>query len=345
MRSHTVSPAKAQMCRTRHRKPTRKQLKKAAEDLDQAEVEALRLGASVLSEGIRDDRLGGTFDELDVPEEPDALKTPADDGDEAPVPRFLEEDAKLDDAMVVLQREAERRKTILKDAYPFRLDRNRLEYVESKTLVYEFCLAIVNAANLSKKPYDDLPIGFERLAADVVKTFLGPGSKGIRVGWPPRGDRPTRFKQVVDGFHIDTNEWVWQAHPDYPEDPDPRDVKDAGLDFVVLRVFGDKREGHLCILGQCACGKNWPTKLRDTEVGKLERRWIRTISWAPPVRVFTTPHHIADPEMMRKANEEGGLTLDRARLVLVAETCYDFVAMRNELVRLIKLVVPGFSAA
>ena len=127
------------------------------------------------------------------------------------------------------------------------------------------------------------------------------------------------------------------------------DVKDAGLDFVVWKAMPDGRKGHLFLLGQCACGDDWEEKLHDIDVDALTQSWIRPLSVAAPVRVFATPHHIPNETHFADVNQRGGLTLDRARIVLIAETLdhRDFIKQttKDPFAELVRLVIPGFQGA
>ena len=180
----------------------------------------------------------------------------------------------MNDAAGTVAEEFIRRERLMGDAYPFSLGGNTLTYRQSKSLVYEFCLAVCMSPSLSKKPFTTiLPPAFERLSRDVLKCFLGPGSNGYRTGWPSDGfgDRPIRFKAVVEELHRLTGEWVWSPAPGRSNDPSHTAVKDEGLDVVVWKKIGDDRKGHMFLLGQCACGQDWTEKFNQVNVRALER--------------------------------------------------------------------------
>jgi hypothetical protein len=189
--------------------------------------------------------------------------------------------------------------------------------------VYEFCLAITQSPSITSGKFKELPRAFECLARDVLVSFLGDGAEGLRTGWPPSIDlRPTRFKAVVKHLHQRVNaptDWTWRPYPSLPNDPSPTDVKDQGIDFVVWKSMLDGRDGHLFLLGQCACGDDWDQKFYDITAESLSQ-WINPISTASFLRVFTTPHHIPNDAYFSEVNVNAGLTLDRARLTRLAES-------------------------
>lgn len=283
----------------------RKSDQRAAANADQTEFHAICYGTSNFESGVFDERIAGAMDEFDVP-------------DPIGVEDWAEEDTRYDTAADSIGNEIQRRRNCLGEFYPFRLNGNTIEYLGSYTLVYEFCLAISQAPTVSLGEFAQLPPAFERLARDVAVELLGPGAAGYRTGWPPSGDRPQRFRDVVNRLNELTGEWHWLPVPGKPNDPSHIHVKDEGLDFVAWKRIQDGRAGAIFLLGQCACGDDWPQKGGDVDIGRL-MDWVRPISATAPLRVFTTPYHIANDEFFSSFNGRAGLTLDRSRITLIAE--------------------------
>lgn len=169
----------------------------------------------------------------------------------------------------------------------------------------------------------------------------------MRTGWPsdPGEPRPARFRQVVERLHELTGEWVWSPDPTLPDDPDPRDVKDEGLDIFVWKEVPDKRPGKLFVLGQCACGNDYPTKFHDIDANfeKL-KKWVKPLSYATPLRAFATPRHIPNGAYFADVNHQAGLTFDRARIALLAEGEGENLQRqaRNLYAGLIRIVISSF---
>jgi hypothetical protein len=262
----------------------------------------------------------------------------------------------LDNAVSDIGIEIRRRRHILNSAYPFQIEGNRLVYQPSRTLVYEFCLAVSQSPSLNEGAFAELPVAFERLARDVLVCFLGSGAEGVRTGWPPDefDPRPPRLKQVISSLSRrmgeSTGEWKWSPEAGLPDDPEPKDRKDEGLDFVVWKAFPDGRAGRVCLLGQCACGNDYPTKFNDIEADfRTLSRWVRPMSCAWPLRVFTTPRHIPNDIYFRTVNEDAGLTLDRSRITMIAESnsAREYVVGRAKKPYgdMIRLVIGGFEDA
>ncbi|NLX60451.1 MAG: hypothetical protein GXY74_15350 [Phycisphaerae bacterium] len=327
-----------------HSWESRRQDDRIATNADQAEFWAIRYGASNIEAGTFDDRVAGALDDYEVidPRTPVAHEQW----------NWARDDMALDNATSDIGVELRRRQSILAEAHPFSLEGNRLIHRRSRTLAYEFCLAVAQATSLSEGDYRRLPIAFERLVRDILVCFLGPGAKGLRTGWPADDyePRPTRFKEVIRALYEMTGEWVWSPEHDLPDDPDPKDVKDEGLDVVVWKEVPDRRPGRLFLLVQCACGNDYATKFSDLDA-QFERlsKWIKPISCVCPVRVFSTPRHIPNDPYFRDVNKRAGLALDRSRIALLAESDAGRKCLlgqkREPLENLISLVIDGFQAA
>lgn len=287
---------------------SRKTDQRTARDADQTEFLAIRSGSSPLDEGSRDDRIADAMDDFG------AL-------DEASNARFIVEDSRIEDAGNQISDELDRRVRLMGDAYPFRIDSGALKYAGSKTLAYELCLSVSLAPTLSKEPYNVLPVSFERLARDAAKCFLGPGAEAFRTGWPRSGEPSveSRFSTVAAHMNRLTQEWIWGPHNDLPDDPEHTDLKDCGIDFAAWKKLPDHRRGILFALGQCACGDDWDSKFSDLDPNLIEKKWFDRFCFASPMRMFALPHHIANERYFEDVNLSAGLTLDRARIAMIAE--------------------------
>ncbi|MCR9116442.1 MAG: hypothetical protein NXI22_05750, partial [bacterium] len=258
----------------------RRQDNRTADNADQTEFSAMSYGRATLDSGTLDDRIAEALDDFETT---DPIGTE----------EWSNTDLRIENAVGELGLELERRKRILGKAYPFELTKGQLVYSGSKSLAYELCLAISQSPGLSGGEFKKLPVAFERLMLDLVLRFLGEGSVGRRTGWPPEGDRPARFKSLVAELHNETNEWRWSPDHGFPDDPSSQQIKDAGLDFVAWKQVQDSRVGRLFVVGQCACGNDFETKLQDIDKGLVKLgQWIKPVCFATPVRAFCTPRHI-----------------------------------------------------
>lgn len=319
----------------KNRGPSRTTQDQAAENADDLELEAMRNGFAPFDRGLFDDRVAGRIEEdYPVPES-------------QPLPEWASRDESLDFGVAAQVDELHRRKQLLGGCYPFEIKDGFLKYTGSKTLTYEFCLCICNARSITVGKWVTLPRTFERLVGKAVAVFLGPRGEWYRSGWPPDGDRPERIKDTVDHLHQRTREWIWGALPELGSDPGPRTVKDGGIDLVVWRPFGDDRVGSLFLLGQCACGNDWGTKLSDLKPQVFEDKWLRKMTYCGQLRFMAIPHHVPALEQWSSCCLEAGILLDRIRLTLLAEehdTAFNASpASSVDLLELIRFVVPEFA--
>jgi len=304
-----------------------------SDNADQTEFNALAYGKSNLDAGTFDDRIAGALEDYEIS-----------------VPIFIATwagtDVAIDSAVSDIGVELKRRANVLGDCYPFQCHGNKLSYKSSTTLVYEFCLAISQAQSLSQGDFKKLPVAFERLMRDLTISFLGNDTMGLRTGWPAEGDRTTNFKGVIEKLSEMTDEWHWSPDHGLPDDPSHQQVKDEGLDFVVWKDFGDGRSGKLFVLGQCACGNDWETKLHDIDADFVKLgKWVKPISYAKPYRMFCIPRHIPNIAYFKQVNKEAGLTFDRTRITLLADKArnsFQEASTRKNYASLIQIVVSGF---
>jgi hypothetical protein len=312
---------------------TRRHDARIGENADQTEFSALSYGKTNLEAGTFDDRIAAALDDYEV-------------SDPISVPPWANSDLVFDNAVSDIGIELRRRASVLQDNYPFSLDGNQLIYKSSSTLVYELCLAISQAQSLNQGDFKKLPVAFERLMKDLMVWFIGENTQGMRTGWPPDEDRPTKFKELVSKLNNLTGEWIWSPDFGLPDDPTHQQVKDEGLDFVVWKDVGDNRAGKLFFLGQCACGNDWESKFHDidAEFAKLAK-WLNPISFAKPSRLFCVPRHIPNDKYFAQVNREAGLTLDRSRISLLASRAGEWLTeeeVRDKFQSLIKIVISGF---
>ncbi len=288
----------------------RHELMAIAKNADQTELQAMRFGNAPISTGSDDEKAAGVLD---------------DDMDEQAAPNEGEWEASeevREEADGATYSELEERSRLLGEHYPFEIDGASLKYKgHTNTGVYEFCLATSLAETVVKKPFNRMAMWFELVAAEIAREYLGAGAESIRTGWPShdKNERPVRFKAMVDKVSNLSGEWFWSPNRGESDDPHHRTVKDEGVDFVVWKKFPDTRLGKLYLLGQCACGNDWDTKLSDLSDSKF-KRWFRDRpTVAPYMKVFAVPRHITREGIFEHANSSAGIVFDRVRLTSIAE--------------------------
>ncbi len=278
---------------------------RAISSADQVEMLAIRYGTAVADAGAYDERLSGELDDLEIG---------APEADEF----WSKQDVSLDDEVGGITTELSRRADSMGAAYPFRIDGGTVTYLPSDTGFYEYCLAISQTPSLTTKPFTALPRSFERVVANLIQIHLGDSWKSLHTGHPRDAAVGTTFYKAMKTVSAVTSrdrEWRWDPDPRWP--PKPGIGGDGGMDFIVWRPAPDGRIGQLYVVGQCACGNDWPTKFHDLRPEKLQK-WMRVVSEVPYTRCFTTPFLLSDGNFAA-AHNEAGWVLDRMRLTFMAE--------------------------
>lgn len=286
----------------------------AAHDADQAERRAMLSGIASVEEAGFDERISG---ETENEMSPSTLDEPD----------WEQRDTQTENLVGGALEELERRQMMMGQIYPFDLKDGGLEYRGSATGIYEFCLSATlnvtgKVANLPRPT-----VVFEWLARDILKLYIGRGSQGFRTGWPSDKleNRGRGTLQLFKQLNELSGAFEWKPKSYLPAHPKPRHLKDAGLDVVVWKPFPDDRGCCLFALGQCACGRtDWQNKLEDLSLKRL-RNWFEDPTAAEPLRCFLVPFHIPNRAHLHEVSSYAGVTLDRARLAMLAEQDQDAI--------------------
>ncbi|HLL90841.1 MAG TPA: hypothetical protein VK324_16185 [Tepidisphaeraceae bacterium] len=252
--------------------------------------------------------------------------------------------------------ELKRRAALPGGSYPFQLVSNSLEYAPSKTLAYEFCLAVSRAATLTEGEHVRLPRNFERLSAIVARLYLGSGAEAVRIGWPSDNEDPAPHpKTFIDRIALlrarsTPGSGEWELEPEEGFESSADNAKDHGMDFVAWKSFPDQRIGRLTIIGQCACGKNDQGDDRKAQELNFDsvKLLLRRLTWPNPIRAFASPFHVPEPERFKALHALPNLVFDRARIAAVCEGEPNdsvLAEMRPRLAELISLAVERFKLA
>lgn len=282
---------------------------RAGNDADQVEARALLTGAAVIDVGIFDQRLA---EALEPEEFEPGLAGMADE--EPGFERWHEQDLGVEGSVSAISDEIIRRAGVLEAAYPFELTRNTLRYVGKGTGIYEYCLGICLAPNVTTGEYVRLPRSFERIVAILLKLYLGANAESLHTGAPRDPEVGKNWRAAMATLEAQSGEWHWSPEEGFPEEPTVGG--DAGMDFVVWKGAPDARPGHLYIVGQCACGGDWASKLDELNLEVLGS-WFRPISKLAPVRAFATPFMLSEGNFL-VAHKRAGWVLDRGRIVGMA---------------------------
>jgi hypothetical protein len=273
---------------------------------DQVEFGAMRFISSVIDDAARDEIFSGELDD-------EAEIESSVEGDRH---AWQQQDLAQEELVGSTLLEIKRRAEILGQHYPFEVIKNKLEYRSSSTGFYEFCLATACAPSITIKPYVVFPRIFERTVTGLVREYFGPHCSALHTGWPRTPKK--RFKETMSRLAENKYEWVWSPEHGLDDDPPYVVVKDESVDFIITSRLMDQRPGNLYILGQCACGDDWDSKLEEPDLPRI-RKWFSPPWIIPPIRAFTTPFVLGDETLREAARRSQSIVFDRIRLTLISE--------------------------
>lgn len=279
------------------------------QNADEAEWSAALRGSGHISQGTRDEMMSeASLERGDPPIPGDFYMTreAADEGLQAAILEIINE-----------------RKQLLGDiGYPFELQGNSLVFRGNESHPYLALLTLCQLPSVSSSQYKAAPVAFEYLSMIAARALLGTRSKGWRFGWPRDNHHHLKVadaaKELKRRAGRDEDAWNWEPAPSKPVNPNTRDLKDAGMDFVAWLPWDDFGPGQLHLVGQCACGNDWKWKKHDLNLDKLGE-WMR-LPHPRPVRALFTPRHLALPTL-RDASSEAGLVFDRIRITQAIVNC------------------------
>lgn len=146
---------------------------------------------------------------------------------------------------------------------------------------------------------------FEQCVCELVQGLL---PSTMRIGHPRRPPVPSSFRDAFVDYVKQIDEQVVA--------PPPATDNDLKMDVVAWRTFEDGRGGYVHLIGQCATGADWDTKLDELNLDVIADH----VNWTVrPMRFFATPHVVAAPHM-RRVSKRAGLVLDRPRLLELERT-------------------------
>lgn len=231
---------------------------------------------------------------------------------------------KLEDAWTELKW---RMQTLGKSS-PITLNKNRLDRVVSswqEAPAHSFCMLLSmpelykNWSNQLMKDYSVQGELFELLSKESIESKFYGWSVSL-TGWSK--NKPENLPNVVESVARLINEPIgdlktWSTGHE----------KEAGLDLICLKEFGDSRSGLPTFFFQCASGENWKEKLKTPDLS-IWRRFIKFSVQELPRKGFTLPYALSDEDFLRTANRTEGLLLDRYRLIAMPESPPNWVSSK-----------------
>jgi hypothetical protein len=220
------------------------------------------------------------------------------------VTTIAREDANLSAADVM--DELQRRSRLMGKLWPLQLDGSEnivsLRSRPPARVLYTFFAALGLRQGITNHGRELFESCVSELSAGLT------ANHGIRIGAPRRNPVPTSLADAISMYCAASVEFDGKMRAP------PLSDGDLGMDIANWMPFRDGRGGYLHFIGQCATGADWSDKLTELNPHK----WADHVNWAvPPVRFFATPF-VIPTENFRRSCLDGGVVLDRPRLVELA---------------------------
>jgi len=217
--------------------------------------------------------------------------------------------------------ELERRARAASESYPFVLGERIVAFKGSidKFVPYIFCLCLSylgSEGELNRRPYPRRL--FEYLCCEAAGNFVN--GDGVRFASPRMpADLPREFRLAVDELCIRIKEGMGFRQKR------ALSRKDDAVDVIAWRDFPDGAEGKLLLVGNCASGKDWETKLDELQPRIFCEEWMAEVpvSVHIGIKAFFVPRRLRSQEWKR-ISRRAGMIFDRCRIAYWVSPAKDF---------------------
>lgn len=204
--------------------------------------------------------------------------------------------------------EMERRAAFVGKLYPYRIEDDGVIRVESDyTAIYDLMslLSMESTPMRSAGSYNESDPLFDAVVREAAALTLGSAGRSLVFGWPPRDGRPSDFGEAVT--------WAGEQLGVTDGNLDrPTEEKDAGVDVIAWRPFGDGRTGYPVYLIQNTIRADYANKAREV-VPEMWHEWLRFGHM--PRTGFAVPFAIPDgDDRWQKISYSADILLDRLRI-------------------------------
>jgi len=217
--------------------------------------------------------------------------------------------------------EIERRSTTCGRAYAYRKVQEGVERQVNEMTVIHDCLMILSLQGTQLRreaQYSRSDPIFDAIVEEAAVAYLGTGAQSVIFGWPARGGRPIPFVEAVSwlGSQMGVPDGVMDRPPAH---------KDAGVDIVVWKPFGDCRTGFPVFLIQNTIKADYAYKGHD----------INTSDWLSWLRFGTPPGRgLAIPYEVRRGDDRWAIMNGSVDLILDRERIIEKLSERGSFSRL-----------
>jgi hypothetical protein len=220
--------------------------------------------------------------------------------------------------------EIARRRRIAGRGYPLAVEGSVVKLdPDANVEFYKFLLLIsLDGPMRRNRRYKEIDQIYDDVVAEAAQEYLGDGASSLRFGWPPSGNRPSKFSDALDWLSTEIG---------VPRGPgtSATATKDGGVDVVAWKPFSDRLTAFLVTFIQCTVQSDWFPKKADV----VDRIWFARIDnggWATTALAipFVIPRNYEKWDDLRRSVN---LVFDRLRLakMLRNRSSDPFAAMKK----------------
>ncbi len=228
-----------------------------------------------------------------------------------------EDDGRKEDDMVAIYQELEDRQKASRGGYPFVVAQHghalhRREKINERMMIYFYLLLATRLNMKTQRRHNDIDgtLLFERLAADIARTYFGDRASSYIFG----SDNKSSFRKKID---LLCKEYINEGDGLSEQQREPTE-RDGKLDVVVWKHFSDRSSGKLIGFGQCKTGTHYREQLTQLQPDEFCRKWMRTQPVFTPIRMFFVTEALSRRQW-RNISIDSGLLFDRCRVVDFAD--------------------------
>ena len=197
---------------------------------------------------------------------------------------------------------------IFGESYPFEFEKKSVRIRSGLSTRQQMYLMLLMCSNL---PYFRdftavLTSDFEHVSFEALRNFLPDFAIVRQLGKNSdyKGTAQQKILAIAEELNVKVNEHELEKVEGNQE---------RGLDVIGWIPFLDRYANILCILGQCACGKDWNTKLSESR--RFEFSYFALQKFYPIHAMFIPRSLFHNKDFFQSDEISGSLVFDRGRIL------------------------------
>lgn len=220
--------------------------------------------------------------------------------------------------------ELSNRSNLLGELYPFQIEDCEIQLKSNLSIKQKDYLGLLVCSNLNnfKKLQPYLTSDFEEFSYCALKNYLPPQAnvKKFGEGSSYSGSARDKIIALAADMNIEVNDFELN-------NLSPHNSQEKGLDIVAWLHFYDKIPNMVSILGQCACGKKWYSKIYEP------KRYVNYFKFyrQSPILALFVPYFLVNQTCFHQSDDivPDCLIFDRVRILTLIGDCDSIANTRS----------------